>query len=165
MIGDGGRGKVEPWPFSDAEWAAVSEAVLSVVNASLAEDAVLQASHLISLFDVLAGLRSRHGEHPVLLEMEADFAEDDFERVALYRRAASVAEVHGIQTLTIRLSLSRLLLDLGQREAAQVELRACQDEVPEGDDSDRASWAELVAESEHAEPNAAADGGRDLGSS
>ena len=126
---------------------------------------MLRASHLISLLDVLAGLRARHGEHPVLLEMEADFAEDDFERVALYRRAASVAEAYGIQTLTIRLSLSRVLLDLGLREAARVELLACQDEVPDGDDSDRATWAELVAESKHAEPGAAADGGREPGSS
>jgi len=157
MFGDGG--KVEPWPFSDAEWAAVSEAVPSLVHAALAGDAVLRASHLIGLLDALAGLRARHGEHPVLLEMEADFAEDDFERVSLYRRAASLAEAHGIQTLTIRLSLSRVLLALGLREAARIELLACRNEVPKGDDSDRASWAELVVESKHTEHNAASDSG------
>ena len=49
-------------------------------------------------------LRARHGEHPVLLETRADFAEDDVERVALYRRAAGLAAVHGLATLNIRLS-------------------------------------------------------------
>jgi hypothetical protein len=130
---------MEAWPFSESEWTAVSEAALSVVNAGLAEDAVLRASHLLDLLDVLAGLRMRHGEHPVLLETEADFAEDEAERVALYRRAVLMAKTHGIRTLTIRLSLSRVLLDMGQREAAWDELCACEDEVPEGDDSDRAS--------------------------
>ncbi|HYH68675.1 MAG TPA: hypothetical protein VD866_28540 [Urbifossiella sp.] len=137
----------------------MSEAALPVVNTGLAGDAVLRASHLLGLRDVLAGLRAEHGEHPVLLETEADFAEDDLERVALYRRAVCVAEEHGIQTLTIRLSLSRVLLDLGQREAARTELLACQDELREGDDADRASWAELVEEAKPAEPGAPADGG------
>ena len=148
---------MEPWPFSEAEWVAVSEAALPVVNAGLAEDAALRASHLIGLLDVLAGLRARHGEHPVLLETEADFADDDAERIALYRRAVSIAETHGIQTLTIRLSLARVLLDMGERKAALDELRACEDEVPEGDNSDCRSWAELVAESQHAERKVGAD--------
>ena len=150
---------MESWPFSKAEWASVSEAALPVVNASLAEDAVVRASHLIGLLDVLAGLRERHGDHPVLLETEADFTDDDGERVSLYRRAVGVAEANGIQTLTIRLSLSRLLLDRGQHDAARDELLACESELPDGDESDRASWAELIAESRHAEPGAAADGG------
>ena len=107
---------------------------------------------MVGLVEVLAGLRARHGDHPVLLETEADFTEDDGERVLLYRRAMGVAEANGIQTLTIRLSLSRLLLDTGQHEAARDELLACEGELPDGDESDRASWAELVAESRHATP-------------
>ncbi len=148
---------MQPWPFSEAEWAAVSEAALPVVNAGLAEDSVLRASHLIGLLDVLAALRARHGDHPILLETEADFAEDDAERVALYRRAVYAAETHGIQTLTIRLSLSMVLLDMGQWKAARDELRACEHELPQGDDSDRKSWAELVAESRQAERKFGAD--------
>ncbi len=143
---------MEPWPFSKAEWISVNDAALPVVNAGLTEDAVVRASHLVGLLDVLADLRARHGEHPALLETEADFIEDDGERVSLYRRAASVAEANGIQTLTIRLSLSQILLALGQQDAARNELLACEGELPSGDESDRATWAELVAESTRAEP-------------
>ena len=148
---------MELWPFSKAEWAAVSDAALAVVNASLANDAVVGASHLAGLFDVLDKLRARHGNHPVLLETEADFTEDDGDRVTLYRRAVAIAEVDSIQTLTIRLSLSQVLLDMGQHNAARNELLACEAELPSGDESDRASWAELIAASRHAEPDAAAD--------
>ena len=148
---------MEAWPFSKAEWAAVSEAALPVVNASLADDPVARASHLVGLLDVLARLRVRHGDHPVLLETEADFTEDDGEQVSLYRRAVSVAEANGIQTLTIRLSLSRLLLNMGQRDAARDELLACERELADGDEWDRASWAELIAKSRHALPGTSRD--------
>jgi hypothetical protein len=46
---------------------------------------------LVGLFDVLAGLRARHGDHPVLLETEADFTEDDEVRLALYQQAVPSA--------------------------------------------------------------------------
>lgn len=147
------------WPFSESERNAVSEAALPVVNAGLVHDAVLRASCLLGLLDVLAGLRERHGEHPALLETEADFAEDDAERIALYRRAVSLAEANGIQTLTIRLSLSRVLLETGQRESALDELRACEGELTEvGDDSDRAEWTELFATANSGTPLARASG-------
>jgi hypothetical protein len=68
---------VEAFPFTESEWASVQEAALLVVNAALVEDPVLRASHVSGLFDVLVDLRVRHGEHPVLLETQADFAEDD----------------------------------------------------------------------------------------
>jgi hypothetical protein len=151
---------VEAFPFSEAEWAAVSEAALPVVNAALAGDAVLQVSHLAGLLEVLARLRARYGDHPVLLETEADFAEDDEERAALYRRAVCMAVAHELPTLSIRLSLARLLLETGLREAAGAEPLSCAGEARASDGSDQAAWAELVAKSEHAERIAAADGGR-----
>ncbi|MBN9522744.1 hypothetical protein J0H58_30205 [bacterium] len=126
---------------------------MPVVNAGLADDPALRASYLIGLRDVLAGLRARYGDHPVLLETEADFAEDTEERVALYRRAAGIAERHGLPTLGIQLSLARVLLDAGESGAALAELRACEGELGEGDDSARAEWAQLVAEASPAEPN------------
>ena len=144
-----GRSEMKSWPFSKAEWATVSNAALPVVNSGLADDTAARASHLVGLRDVLAQLRARHGDHPVLLETEAEFTEDDGERVSLYRRAVGIAEANGIQTLTIRLSLSRLLLDMGQPDAAHHELLACEGELANGDQSDRASWAELVAETRH----------------
>jgi hypothetical protein len=148
---------MEAFPFTEAEWAAVGDAVLPVVNAELADDPIVRASHLVGLLEVLAGLRARYGDHPVLLETEADFAGDDSERVTLYRRAASIAAAHGLATLSIRLSLARVLLDLGKPEAALAELLACEGELGENDESERTSWAELVAEAKRVEPGAAPD--------
>lgn len=133
-----------PFPFSASEWAAVRAAALPVVNAGLAGDAVVRASHLNGLLDLLAALRVRHGEHPALLETEADFRDDDAERVALYRRAAALAAASDIPTLSIRLSLADVLLDHGEPTAARAELRACEGELAGGDDSDQATWARLM---------------------
>ena len=152
---------MKAFPFTEAEWAAVGEAALPVVNATLADDAVLRVSHLVKLLDVLARLRARHGDHPVLLETEADFAEDDAERLTLYQRAVSTAVAHGLPTLSIRLSLAGLLLEMGQRGAARDELLACEGELWDGDDSERASWAELVAQSSSPEQEATAGRPRD----
>jgi hypothetical protein len=60
-------------PFSDAEWDAVVAMSRAVVNATLAEDRVLAASALVELQGVLADLRARYGDHPILAETEADF--------------------------------------------------------------------------------------------
>ena len=137
---------MEAFPFTETEWASVSDAALLAVNAGSAGDAVLRASHLIGLLDVLADLRVRHGEHPALLETEADFTDDGGERLALYRRVTDLAAANGLQTLTIRLSVAQVLLELGRAAEASTELSACEGELPGGDDSDRVSWSELVAE-------------------
>lgn len=142
---------MEAFPFTKAEWAAVSDAALPVVNAALADDAILQASCLVGLLDVLARLRARHGDHPLLLETEADFVDDDEERLFLYQQAARTAVAFGLPTLSIRLSLAQLLLERGQRTAAREELLVCKREACEGDESDRTSWAELVAQSQPAD--------------
>ncbi len=143
---------MEAFPFTKAEWDAVSHAALPVVNAGLADDDVLRASHLVGLLDVLAQLRARYGDHPVLLETEADFLEDHGQRLALYQQAVCNAVANGLPTLSIRLSLARLLLEMGRQSAARDELLACEGEVCEGDASERAEWAGLVAQSKSAEP-------------
>jgi hypothetical protein len=38
---------VEPFPFTEAEWAAVKDATLRVVNAELAENPALRTSHWV----------------------------------------------------------------------------------------------------------------------
>ncbi len=146
---------MEQFPFSEAEWATVKEAALPVVNAGLAEDPALRTSRLPRLLDVLAGLRARHGDHPVLLETQAEFVEDDDERVHLYRRAATIADEHGLATLSIRLSLARVLLETGSPTAAVAELVACESELGEGDESERDQWAELVEEARQADSTTA----------
>lgn len=142
---------MKAFPFTEAEWNAVSDAALPVVNAGLAGDEVLGASHLLGLLDVLAGLRARYGDHPILLETEADFTEDDAERLGLYQRAVGIAVANDLPTLSIRLSLARLL-ELGQTQQAAAELTACKRELPDADPSESASWSELAVEASHAEP-------------
>lgn len=140
---------MKAFPFTAAEWEAVRAASSSVVNAALADDDVLEASHLVGLGDVLGDLRSRYGDHPVLVETEADFAADDDERIGLYRRATRVAVANGLPTLSIRLSLADLLIEIGKTVAAREELLACQGESTSGDESDRETWAELMAACGH----------------
>src|SRR5262249_54101574 len=74
------------------------------------------------------------------------------ERVTLYRRAIRIATRHGLPTLSIRLSLAKLLLRTGQREAAAAELSRCAGEAAVGDESERASWAEVVAQAKQKLP-------------
>ncbi len=135
---------MEAFPFTDAEWDAIKGAALPVVNASLAEDLPLRASALVELLDKLDGLRARYGDHPVLLETQADFSDENPERVALYRRAAAVAEAHRLPTLSIRLSLAELLLDGGEGWAAAAELLACKEEAAKADKFEQAWWADLA---------------------
>ena len=137
---------MEPFPFTEAEWETVRGASLNLLNATFANDSALAESFCAELFAVLGDLRLHHGEHPVLLETQADFTDDDFERAALYRRAITLAEANDIRTLSIRLSFARVLLDLDRKQAARVELLACEHELPRGDDSDRPDWAELLAD-------------------
>lgn len=143
---------MKAFPFTEAEWAKVKDAALAVVNATLANDSVLSASHNIELFDVLERLRARHGDHPVLLETQADFTEDDAERIALYQCASSIAIKHGLPSFSIRLSLGRVLLEAGRQVDAAAELAACEHELPDCDESDRASWSELFEQIRNADP-------------
>ncbi|MFL5340636.1 MAG: hypothetical protein ACJ8F7_10840 [Gemmataceae bacterium] len=142
--------EVEAFPFTESEWAAVGEAALPLVNAALADDTVLREAHLTELLEVLSGLRHRYGYHPVLLETEADFTEDEADRVAQYRRAIRIAESHGLPTLSPRLSFARLLLDVGEPEAAREELLACKGELDSAEELTQGAWAELEEESRHA---------------
>jgi hypothetical protein len=147
---------MEAFPFTEAEWESVREAAGAIVNAALAEDPILRASQFAELRAVLAGLRDRYGDHPLLLETEADFTADAPDRVALYERASRTAAAGGLPTLTIRLSLARVLLeDLGRPDAARVELLACRGELATvGDESDREEWASLLAACDRRTPAA-----------
>ena len=134
---------MKAFPFSEAEWATVREAALGVTNGALANDPVVQASHVFSLRRILAQLRGRYGDHPVLLETEADFADDDVERVSLYRQAIETATAHRMPTLSIRMSLARVLLEGDQASQAMAELSACAGELAQADAAERSEWAEL----------------------
>ena len=97
---------------------------------------------------MLAELRAAYGQHPVLLETEADFTDEPAEQAQMYEQAKHLAEAGGLVTYSIRLSLARVLLEeLDDAERARHELLACRDEVAgHADESDRTKWAELEAE-------------------
>jgi hypothetical protein len=93
------------------------------------------------------------------LEDVAYDAAGDAHRSPLYRRAAEIAEMHGLPAFRIRLLHARFLLDVADPAAAEEELRRCRSGVPEGGEDDRAWWAELLDESGRAEPQRAPDRG------
>ena len=106
---------MDQFPFSDDEWSRVRAAALEVLNATLADDLTLRSSYFEELRARLGELQAKHGEHPLLLETEADFCDDSEERLGLYLCALSLAESAGQTTHTIRIALARVLLaDFGE---------------------------------------------------
>jgi len=137
---------MEEFPFTAAEWERVRAAAWPRVNATWAGDEILSASAFVTLQEVLHDLRAKYGDHPILLETEADFADHDVESKKLYRAAIAIADTHGLPTLSIRLSLARLLLQTGETDGAITELSACARELPHADDWQREDWLDMIAE-------------------
>jgi hypothetical protein len=54
------------FPFSASEWHRVQQATTKVLNATLANDAVLCTAQFVELSFLLAELRNKYGEHPIL---------------------------------------------------------------------------------------------------
>jgi hypothetical protein len=138
---------MEVFPFSKCDWSRVGDAARAVVNATLAEDAVVRASKLEDLRLVLTELRLKYGDHPVLLETEADFSDDPEERRVLYQAAIRRARRAKLATYSARMALARVLLDeFDDPDEALAELRACENELAaQADEAERQEWAELVA--------------------
>jgi hypothetical protein len=138
---------MDDFPFSTGDWSRVQHAARAVVNATLAGDAVLRASHFEELHLVVAELRGRYGDHPVLLETEADFSDDPVERRNLYQAAVQQARQADLVTCSARLALARLLLDdFDEPDRAFEELLACEPELAaHADESERREWAGLLA--------------------
>lgn len=134
------------WPFSETEVFSLSEAARAVVNATLADDEVLRASRFKELRRVLIELRRKYGQHPMLLETDADFTQPPRERVALYERAKRAALAGGWPTYTIRISLACVLLEaFGDAKRAMQELEGCRDETAAcADKSEMQEWQELA---------------------
>jgi hypothetical protein len=142
--------EMDAFPFGTADWSRVKEAALPVVNATFAGDSLLRESLLVELRRVLWELRDKYGDHPVLLETEADYIDDPGERRALYEVAGRTASDNGLPTYSIRIALARLLLDEFRLPAqAARELRECEPELAtHADESERKEWAELLDQCE-----------------
>ncbi len=105
-----------PFPFRSADWDRVKNASIELVNASAADDPSLMASLFVKLQAVLGELRAKYGEHPILLETEADFCEEEVESLELYRRALALADAHQLPKDSIQSSLHACLLGLDRTE-------------------------------------------------
>jgi hypothetical protein len=136
---------MEEFPFTSDEWHRVTIATGAVLNATLTDDPTLRSSAFLGLQDVLAELRQIHGDHPVLLETEADFSDDATSRRALYLEAIQLATQHGHPTRSMRLALTVLLLSgFHDRAAAAAQLEACKQEFPLMDNDEKQQWFKLL---------------------
>ena len=137
---------MERFPFTKREWRVVRDAAREVADATTGGLPSRRAARLADFKTALNALRDKHGEHPALLETEADFTTDPPTAVALYRRAEELAAANGLPTLSIRISLARLLVeDLGQPAAARVALVACEPELAAAGVIESECWKELMA--------------------
>jgi hypothetical protein len=141
---------MDDFPFKQADWQRVDDVSTDVTNAALADDAVLRASQFAELVAVLEELRERYGDHPILLETEADFLDEPSLRVDLYRSAIRLAEQNALPTFTIRIALARVLLDeFADPKQAEKELAACHSELSRyADEYEKNEWCELMSKCE-----------------
>ncbi|MBL8829542.1 MAG: hypothetical protein JNM18_21365 [Planctomycetaceae bacterium] len=153
----------EEFPFLPEEWEMVRCAGSEIVNVTAMEDDLLHTIKLDALLDILAMLREKYDDHPVLLETEADFTEEAQRRIELYMRALDDSIRRGFPTYAIRLSLVDCLLEQAAEsragtaesrattELALEHLKLCEQEVlAHGDELDRANWERLRTLSENA---------------
>jgi hypothetical protein len=136
-------------PMTSDELYAVRWAAGAVTRAARAGDVEGRAALFADLQSVLADVRQRRGDHPVLWELEADFTPEPDEAADLYLRAEQAASDAGLPTLSIRLSLARLLLkELACPVEARDALLACRKELPDASEKQSAAWARLLADCE-----------------
>ena len=96
------------FPFSSDEWDAVSEYTNAVLNATLMDDEILRASKFVELQELLGAMRAKYGDHPVLLETEADFCNESETRLLLYEAALEIAALEKLPAYTIHLELAQM---------------------------------------------------------
>jgi hypothetical protein len=145
---------VDRFPFSKREWRVVRDAAREVADATAGALPSRRAARWADFKSALDGLRNKYGEHPALLETEADFTSDAPAAVALYRRAEELAAANTLPTLSIRISMARLLVeDLAQPGAARAALVACETELSEAGPIETECWKELMTNCDrHAPP-------------
>jgi hypothetical protein len=142
-------------PYSAEEWDAIQWAAGAVTAAAQAGDPEARAARFADFQSILNEVRQRHGHHPILWELEADFTTDPRAAAELYVRAERAADDMRRSTVSIRLSLARLLVDeMGQPEGAKLTLQSCIDELPHATNAQCAVWAELLAKCENQIPTA-----------
>ena len=133
------------FPFANAEWERVKDAAHPVVQARLEDDDAVGESMFIRLQETLHELRCKYGEHPVLLETEADFCDDPDDAIPLYAKALNLAQQNSLPTVSICLSYAHSLDEQRKVEEAMIVLESCREQVyADGDLSEREDYEELT---------------------
>jgi hypothetical protein len=137
---------MDDFALTEDEWDMVQWAAGAVTTAAQANDPERRAARFADLRAILSELRGRKGNHPILWETEADFTLEPRPAADLYVRAERAAVERRLPTLTIRLSLARLLIDeMGRPAAGRATLLACADELPQASEAQCAAWSALLA--------------------
>jgi hypothetical protein len=144
---------MERFPFTKKEWRSIREAAKAVAEAAHEADEDRRSARFTDLQKLLKGLRDRHGDHPALLETEADFTSDAATAIAMYRKAGETAAFHDLPALSIRMSLARLMLDeLGDVAGARSALLAGRGELADARSAECSAWAALLVECDQRSP-------------
>jgi len=118
------------FPYTADEGNRIVEIARHLVNAGLAHDELRRAKQLAELRQYLDELIGKYGEHPILIETQADYADTFEESMALYEKAKTDSKSMGLPLLSICLSMALLVLNERDGKSRALELlQECQDEV------------------------------------
>ena len=135
-----------PFPFSRSEWQVVTNQLSEFLRVDAAQ---LLLENRRKLQRILSALDEQYGEHPVLLETEADWLFDSpYKRLSKYRRAEYVAQANGLPTYSIRLSIAEICLSLDKPNDAIDALRNCECELFNVPWYEQDKWHRLLADTE-----------------
>ena len=99
------------WPFEEKDWKNWEAITRRYIDAVFAKDEIVCGSISREMYGMMIKWEKKYGEHPWILEHQADFAQNHRRKRELYERALDLAVKRCRATLTIRLSLAELLLD------------------------------------------------------
>jgi hypothetical protein len=138
---------MDAFPFTNSDWNRVQDAICPIVNATLANDDAVADSLFIGLQETLHELRCKYGDHPILLETEADFCRDPDESIRLYSNALNIAKAFSLPTDSICLSYASALIDNERNlNEALTLLQLCREQVyANADKTDMAQHEELMS--------------------
>lgn len=81
-----------PRGLNKSDWDSVHETVCEFVNATLAEDDIIAESRNEALMVLFKSLKEKYGDHPSIIATEADFMDDDEQRLAIYKKALEIVK-------------------------------------------------------------------------
>jgi len=130
---------ISPFPYTTEEGDQITEIAKGLVNAGFADDEPKRAQRLSQLHDCLQKLIGKYGEHPTLIELQADFADTFEEGMSLYQKAKQISMSLGLSIRSICLSMAVLVLrEKDAKGEAREFLQECQNEM--GDANEYELW-------------------------